>query len=135
MSETITKHSTPLDGDEDQARVVDALLERHGIPADKVQALLAKYSDLWVLDDAPVIFKKPTRGQFKMFGEKGQREKGKMDAVEEFARSVVVFPDASALNALLDEYPGLMATISADAASVAMKRPLDFSKKVATGSV
>lgn len=104
---------------------------KHGIPAETVAALRAKGVDLWVHDTAPVIFRKPSRVEFKRFIEKSQKDGKKADAIEELARTCIVVPEGiAAVDAMLDRFPALMTALVAEINTVASGLPAEAAKKL-----
>lgn len=125
-----TNQARAIGGDEDGRSVVEALLRRHGIPLELAAELKDKHEDVWILNDAPVVFRRPKRAYVKMFGDKMRKDKGNMDAMEEFARHCIVHPEGPALDALLDKAWGITATVAAEAFGVAQGKDVDEGKKL-----
>jgi hypothetical protein len=105
--------------------------KRHQIPAEAVAALRAKGVDLWVHDVAPVVFRKPTRVEFKRFMEKSQRDGQKANSIEELARTCIVYPESiAAVDTLFDRFPALMPALVAEINTVASGQPAEAAKKL-----
>ena len=54
-----------------------------------------------------VVYKKPTRAQYKQFRSRINNETLAPDATEQLARQLVVYPTPEAFDALLEEWPGI----------------------------
>lgn len=54
-----------------------------------------------------VVYKKPSRAQYKQFRSRINNADLAADATEQLARQLVVYPSAEAFDALLDEWPGI----------------------------
>lgn len=54
-----------------------------------------------------VVYRKPKRAEYKMFRRNASNEQAKSEAQEILARQLVVYPELSAFDALLEDYPGI----------------------------
>jgi hypothetical protein len=54
-----------------------------------------------------VVFRKPTRAEFKQFRSRAHNPAQKAEAQEILARQCVVFPSREAFDALLEDYPAI----------------------------
>lgn len=54
-----------------------------------------------------VVYKKPTRAQYKQFRSRNHDENQVADAAEQLARQLVVYPSPEAFDALLEEWPAI----------------------------
>lgn len=130
---TDTTMGTSLDAqDTARRREVRALLSKHGISEATVNKLKAEHGDdLWVLIDAPVIFVNATRDQMKRLGDKiSEGGKGRMNAIEELARGIVVHPEPEGFSALINKYALIPGVIIGVCGEIHRARQPEEAKKV-----
>jgi hypothetical protein len=77
-----------------------------------VEKLKAEHGELHLLraSGAEVVVKPPSRAQWKRFRAYVADERRRPDAVESLLRDCVVYPDAAALDGILEKRPGLAET-------------------------
>lgn len=121
---------------EAEAREVTDFRKKWGnIAREKLEALHREYGQIWVLNvndpsDPVVVFKKPSRLEYKEFQAKvADNTKYLPIANERFAKAIVVYPDETAFDALLDEWPALADKVGAEGRRVAAKEATEHSKK------
>ena len=71
-----------------------------------LEALDAQHRDIiYVTDPVEVVFRKPTRGECKMFRRNLHDAKVSDSAQEMLCRAIVVYPTREEFDAILDDYP------------------------------
>lgn len=97
-----------------------------------VEDLRAKHSTVYVVEDPDtfglVVFKRPTKLDFRALKKDRDDEDRKSVSDEIFAQKIVVYPDAAGFNALLDQYPLLSTNISGEAMKVSGGAKLEVKK-------
>lgn len=92
---------------------------------EELQKLKLEHGEVWHIkgkDDAwEIVFKKPTRGDYKMFRANNQNPARKPDAQEILLRACIVVPPASEFDALLTKFPAIP---EAEAVSEALSEAL-----------
>lgn len=107
---------------------VEVLLAKHGIARERVEELKEKFPRLYLLVDAPVIFKPMTSAQFQRFAGKPEKERAR--AAMELASFLVVHPAAEQYKAMAEEFPLLFGTIIDAATDIARNKPTAEAKKL-----
>ena len=99
---------------------IDGLKAKAGAALhDKVEELAGKHARLAVVPTAAgvAIFRNPKRTEWQRYMDTIFDEKKRSRAIEQLARDLVVYPDASTFLAWLEEFPGI---------------PLDFADPLTT---
>jgi hypothetical protein len=123
--------SVALDSpNDDNAHEIRVLLAKHGIAADDVEKArsAARGRAIYLLVDAPVIFKTATGDQFDRAFGKPEKERPK--ALRELASFLVVHPEPESYKRLGEELPLLYVTIVDAASSVASGKATTEAKKL-----
>lgn len=83
------------------------------IPKEKIEELEATHKRIAVVrgnGDPPaweIVMRKPTRAEYKMFRAQLTNPAQAPDAQEILVRKCVVYPDAAAFDAMLEDYPAI----------------------------
>lgn len=88
------------------------------IPAEKLDALKAQHGAgkvfTLVRGEVTIALRKPTRAEYRRFVMKLQDKTELYDANEELVRACVLEPSGAALEAILDEWPGLVTDVGGE---------------------
>ncbi len=117
--------ASPIVKGADEARV---LLKKHGITQAVVDKLKESHRRIYVLHDAPIIFKPATADQWDRVTQKTDKERAR--ALRDLASFLVLYPDEAKYAELLDEYPLLYATICDASASIASNKAVTEAVKL-----
>jgi hypothetical protein len=78
---------------------------------EELAKLKADHADIWHIigknDAWEIVFKKPSRPQYKMFRANNQNPARKADAQEILLRECIVFPLRERFDELLNKYPAI----------------------------
>lgn len=88
---------------------------------DVLEELRTKHGQVWVLRalDEHVVVRRPTRAEYKRFRALASDEDRRADAPEALLRNCVVWPDPTALEALLERYPAMGDTFAVELLKIA----------------
>ncbi len=81
----------------------------------KIAELKAKHGELFAIEldeDEIVVFRRPTRLEFRAYKSNSQDESKRAVADEILCKSVVVYPEGDACEALLDKLPAASLTLA-----------------------
>lgn len=82
---------------------IDDLEQKHG----RIAVVRSQFRGKDGQPEWLVVLRKPNRGEYKMFRAQTANPAQKADAQETFIRQTCVFPDRLALDAMLEDFPGL----------------------------
>lgn len=100
--------------DEEKQAAAQKLAEKQAL----LETLRAKYGKIFVIEDEEfglVVFRKPTKLEFRQLKSDRDDETRKPVSDEIFSKKVVVYPDTPGFEALLDEFPVLATNITNEA--------------------
>lgn len=79
------------------------------VPAEILDQLQAKHQDVAILsaNDEVIVVRPPTRPEYKRFRARSVDVNMRADAVEELTKSVLLYPDRTGFDVILDKKPAL----------------------------
>jgi hypothetical protein len=117
--------ASPVVNGSDECR---ALLAKHKIPQAAVDKLKESYKRLYLMHDAPIIFKPASGDQWDRVTQKPDKERAR--AMRDLASFLVVYPAPEKYADLLEEFPLLYATICDASASIASNKAVTEAVKL-----
>ena len=114
--------------DADRAHELEVLRVKHKIPAETIDQLKAKYPSIWMLVDAPIIFKEMSGDQFERV--MAQPDKQRIPALKQLASFIVVYPPPAEYEKLVQRWPLIYTTITEAAVSIASNKYTGEAKKL-----